>query len=328
MRRGVAVRAAQLIIIAAIAWGVWRVVAPGLSGVSAQDFLRWKPAPARLAASMVLLLGLYLSHAFLWRRIMSDLGVGRPSAGTTIRLYFLASLGRYLPGKLWQLAGIAVLARNAGLPAAGAAAAAVLGQFGFLATGLLLLAVLLPEWAGGAPAIIGAGMLAAAALTFWTIVATPLGHGMRGRLLARTGPRAGAHLDSLFDLADRIRPRDALTWLAGYGFTWILLGMAFTLFTAAFVPAAIGDARAVSGALAASYLGGIVALVPAGIGVREGALAALLGSVPAVPVPAAVVVALASRIWFTVVELLPLLALPLLGPPTADSDTPARSATP
>lgn len=312
MKRGVPLRVAQILIIAAVAWGVWRVVAPGLAGVNVQDFLQWRPAIGRLIASSLLLLLLYLAHAFLWRRIMSDLGVGRPGAGTTVRLYFLASLGRYLPGKLWQLAGIAVLARNAGLPATGAAAAAVIGQFGFLATGLLLLAVMLPEWAGGVPAVIGAGLLVLAAGAFWTVVATPLGHGLREWLLARSGARGGAHLTSLFELADRIRVRDALLWLAGYGLTWILLGMAFTIFTAAFVPAAVGDARAVSGSLAASYLGGLVALVPAGIGVREGALAALLGSVPSVPMSAAVVIALSSRIWFTIVELLPLLALPFL----------------
>lgn len=320
MRR-LLLRAAQLLLVAAIAWGVWRSVAPGLAGVGAVDFLRWRPEPVRLFVSTALLLGLYLAHALLWRRIMADLGLLAPPAGLTIRLYFIASLGRYLPGKLWQLAGIAVLARNAGLAGGGAAAAALLGQFAFLVTGLLLLALLLPEWAGGLPAILGAALLAAGAAGLWILVATPLGQGGRKWILTRSPEAITGRLQVAFQLADRIRPRSALLWLVSYGMTWILLGLAFTVFTSAFVPAALGDARAVSGSLAASYLAGFIALVPAGLAVREAALVALLGSVPSIPVPAAVVIALSSRIWFTLAELLPLLIAPFVSKGIAEGHT-------
>jgi hypothetical protein len=76
-----------------------------------------------LAASFTLLVGVYIAHALLWRRIMSDLQIARPTVRATLRVYFLASLGRYLPGKVWQLAGLAVLAGRAGMPAGSAAAA-------------------------------------------------------------------------------------------------------------------------------------------------------------------------------------------------------------
>jgi hypothetical protein len=312
VKRRIWLRVAQVVLIVAIAWGVWRALSPAFVELQARDFLRWTPAPGALALSIAMLVGVYIAHAFLWRRIMRDLDIGRPDVRTTIRIYFLASLGRYLPGKFWALAGFAVLSREAGLAGGPATAAALIGQFGFLATGLLLLALLLPEWGGGLPALLGGGALAAAAAGLWILVATPLGHGTRERIRKLAGNRLGSRLATVLELAERIRPRAALLWLAGYGFSWILLGMAFTIFCVAFVPGLAAAPRPLAGALAASYLAGYIALVPAGLGVREAALATLLSSVAQVPVAAAIVIALASRIWFSIAELLPIAALPLL----------------
>jgi hypothetical protein len=312
VKRRIWLRVAQVVLIVAIAWGVWRALSPSFVELQARDFLRWTPAPGALALSIAMLVGVYIAHAFLWRRIMRDLDIGRPDVRTTIRIYFVASLGRYLPGKFWALAGFAVLSREAGLAGGPATAAALIGQFGFLATGLLLLALLLPEWGGGLPALLGGGALAAAAAGLWILVATPLGHGTRERIRKLAGNRLGSRLATVLELAERIRPRAALLWLAGYGFSWILLGMAFTIFCVAFVPGLAAAPRPLAGALAASYLAGYIALVPAGLGVREAALATLLSSVAQVPVAAAIVIALASRIWFSIAELLPIAALPLL----------------
>lgn len=312
MNRRLLLRLAQTLLVVAIAWGLWRSLAPAMSGLALEDFLRWRPAALPLVISTLLLLGMYMAHAFLWRRILADLDIGAPDTHTVVRIYFLAGLGRYLPGKVWQLAGLAVLAREAGLPGGASAAAAVLGQFAFLTTGLLLLALLLPEWAGGWPAVIGTIALLMAAGGLWVLVATPVGHGARAHLRALAGERMGPRLDAVLALADRIGPRAALLWLAGYGLSWILLGVAFTVFSAAFVPGAAAGARQIAGSLAASYLAGYLTLIPAGLGVREGALVALLALVPVIPVPAALVIALASRVWFTFAELLPLLLLPFL----------------
>jgi hypothetical protein len=304
--------AVQLVLVAAIVWGVYRALAPDLGELTRADLLAWRPRPGPLAASLVLLVAVYVSHAFLWRRILRDTGTGRPRAGVTVRVYFLASLGRYLPGKLWQLAGLAVLSRQAGLPAGRAAACAVLGQIAFLTTGLLFLAVLLPE-EGGVAAWAGAGLLAAIVAGVWLLVGTSAGRRAREAVRARLGVRVGERVAAALDLAERIRPSDAAVWLVGYGITWIVLGMAFTLLVQSFVPQAADYARAVAGALVASYLAGFMTLIPAGLGIRETALVALLAQVPAVPVAAALVVAVASRVWFTLGELAPLALVPFAG---------------
>jgi hypothetical protein len=253
----------RVLLLALVLWGVYRVLAPELGRISWADLTRWRPAPLPLLASFGLLVAVYIGHALLWRRILSDVGVGHPSARTAVRVWFLASLGRYLPGKLWQLAGLAVLSKRAGIPAGPAAATAVLGQFGFLATGMLFLGLTLPQWrsvlaggaatdAGGAAAddvvvFIGAALLALVAIPLWVLVATPAGHGFRGWIIRRAGERAGERLRAAFALADRVRVRDALIWAAGYALSWVVLGAAFALFVGAFDASAFAAAR---------YLGG------------------------------------------------------------------------
>lgn len=318
------IRALQIALVAAVAWGIYLVLAAELARVTLADLLRWKPQPVPLLLSFVLLVAVYLAHAFLWRRIMRDLGIGSPSARTTLRVYFLAGLGRYLPGKLWQLAGLAVLAKRAGLPPGSATAAALLGQFGFLTTGLLFLGLTLPEWRaalGGnaasvplGPLVLGTALLVSGGAALWIAVATPVGHGVRARLVRLLGGRAGEKLTAAFALADRVRPADAIGWAAGYALTWVMLGAAFVLFTAAFVPDVGAAPRFVAGTVAASYLAGyLFLLVPAGLGVREAAMVLLLQRV--LPeAGAAVVVSVLSRVWFTAAELVPLALLPALRP--------------
>lgn len=315
------VRLAQGALLALILWGIYRVLAPELGQLSWADLTRWRPAATPLLASFGLLVAVYIGHALLWRQIMRDLSIGAPTVRTTIRVYFTASLGRYLPGKLWQLAGLAVLARQAGLPPGRAAAAAVLGQVGFLTTGLLYLGITLPEWdsalglAGGGgpgPLTLGAVLLITGGAVMWMLVATPVGHGFRAWMVRRAGARAAEGLGAAFRLADGIRPRDAMVWAAGYALSWIALGMAFTLFVAAFEPTAATMPRYLGGAVAAAYLAGyLFVLAPAGIGVREAAMLILLQRVMPDAAGALVVSAL-SRVWFTAAELVPLAFVPVL----------------
>jgi hypothetical protein len=304
-------RGVQVVIIGAVVYAIWRSVAGDIAGISWSDLARYQPEPLALAASLALLLAVYIAHAFLWRRILRDLVIGRPSARSTLRIYFLSSLGRYLPGKLWQLAGLAALAGREGLPALPAAAASIIGQFGFLTTGLLLLAAVLPEWGGGAPALTAAAALVLAGCATFLLVATPLGQRARTAVERRMGSRLGPRLRATFDLADRIRPRDAALWFAGYAASWVGLGIAFSLFVTAFVPDALADTRHLAGTVAASYLAGYVLFTPAGIGVREMTMFGLLAEAQSIPGPAALLIAGLSRIWFTAAELLPLLLIPV-----------------
>jgi len=320
----------QAVILGLILYGIYTLLAPELGSLSWDDLGRWRPSWGRLLLSLVMLVGVYVMHAFLWRRIVVDLGVGRPGARTAVRVYSLAGLGRYIPGKLWQVAGLAMLSAREGMSAGGATAAALLGQFGFLATGLIFVAVILPDWISGTTLYILGFVLVSAAGLIWLLTATPAGHRGREWIRARLGTRSGERLGAALQLADNMRGRDAIAWGVGYGLSWILLGLAFTLFATAFVPEAAAQNQMIAGTVAASYLAGYLVLVaPAGLGVRELTMTTLLSSIPGFPVAAAVVVAVLSRVWFTLGELLPLALLPLfpsgggqLASPTHDTEVP------
>jgi glycosyltransferase 2 family protein len=316
--RRTAVRLAQALILALVAWGIWRVAGAELARIDPAELRRWRPDIAMLALSTVLLLGVYLAHALLWRRIMADMGMSVATARTTLRVYFLASLGKYIPGKVWALAGFAVLAREAGMSPGAAAGAAVVGQIAFLGTGMLFLALMLPEMVSGVVALLAMAALGLGGVALWLLAATPVGRRLREKLRQRLRGRLGERLDSALAIADRVSPATAMLWGAAYGATWILFGAAFVVFAGAFVPEALSQPRQLAGILAASYLLGLLVLLPAGIGAREFAMIALLTNI--MPAPAAALVAGASRLWFTLAELLPLAIVPLL-PRPAHSET-------
>jgi hypothetical protein len=298
-------RIGQLLLVGAVTYGIVHALAPEVGKVSARDFAEWRPNVVSLAAALVMLLTVYLFHCFLWRVITARLGGVQPGLKSAIRMYFLASLGRYIPGKLWQLAGLVVLAQKAGVAPVAASAALIAAQFAFLTSGLLYLALLLPGWGGSAPVVGALIMLVAGAGGFFVFTSTRLGHNARAWLTGRFGQRFGNALM----LLDRIGWRDAVVWWVAYALSWALLGAAFVVFVSAFAPIEPAHYLQVAGIVAAAYLFGYVAFFSfAGLGIREAVMIGLLNQV--IPAPAALVVSVASRVWFTAAELLPLAIIP------------------
>jgi len=250
----------------------------------------WTPHwPLLLASSAVLLVG-YFTTGYLWGRIVAGLGGPRLPVAVSIRLFMIANLGRYVPGKLWQIAGLAALARTRGVPATTAAASAVLGQ------GIALASATLVGLGAVWTLADGAGWRWAVPLVlFGTMIAglfPPVFDAVCARWfrLAKTQP------------PEALRSRDAIGWLAIGLASWLVYATAFWLLVrsfgldAAFLPTA--------SAFAAAYvLGYVMVFAPAGIGVREGALVALLS--PQIGAAAAGAVALIARLWTTLVEVVP-----------------------
>ena len=89
---------------------------------------------------------------------MKEIGGHEVGLIPSLRVFFTANLGRYLPGKLWQVAGLAYLARGEGIPAGTATGAAILGQaFSLAGATLVGSAVLLGIGRGSA---LGGGWIA------------------------------------------------------------------------------------------------------------------------------------------------------------------------
>jgi uncharacterized membrane protein YbhN (UPF0104 family) len=249
--------------------------------------LNW---PLIALSSLVLLVGYFLT-GITWALIVTHLGGGEMPVGASIRVFMIANLGRYVPGKVWQIAGLAVLAKEMGVAPQTAAAAAILGQ------GVALVAATLIG-------LDAAGMLLSVPdQTRWIILGAVLGSVFLGLL----PPVFRAATGLWFRLArtpapEGLQPSRALVWL-GLGIAnWLLFAGAFWLLVrglgleTALIPTA--------SAFAAAYVFGYVMIfAPAGIGVREASLITLL--TPQIGPGAAGAVAVVARLWTTVIEVVP-----------------------
>lgn len=246
--------------------------------------------PGLLLASCATLFVGYMSTALIWARIVRDLGGPRLPAHDAVRLFMIGNLGRYVPGKVWQIAALAALARQRGVPASTATAAAVLGQ----GTGL------------GAAMAIGLGaawQYGAGEAWRWGVPALILG----GITLGLAPPVFDAVSRLWFRIAKADPPaalsyRDGVRWMLLSIGSWIVYSVSFWLFARG-LGLELGLLTGASAFAAAYVLGYLVLFAPAGLGVREAILIALMTST--IGVGAATALAAASRLWTTLVEVVP-----------------------
>jgi len=289
-------RTGQLLVTAAVTWFILSRLGVTWEQASAPGLELSPAAPLWLTAATVLLFAGFLLSARLWGRMVGELGARDPGSVASWRVFLAANLGRYLPGKFWQFAGLAVLSRRSGIPATAATTAGVLGQvFALAAAGVLAIPVLSREGAGYTGSLLLPGAAAFAILIFLGVP------GLLRSLLAvvfRLARLPSIHLppiDSWFG------PR----WIALHLLPWTLYGAAFLFFVRAL--GFDGGFLDFAPPFAAAYLLGYLALfAPAGLGVREGFLIALL---PPSAASGGVAIAILSRFWMTAVEVLPAGAL-------------------
>ena len=295
----------QLGLTVAVTWFIFDRVGVDLAVLGTLNAGEWRPRPALFLASCAVLVIGYVWSASLWGRLVRDLGGPRLPVWTSVRVFMVANLGRYVPGKVWQIAGLAYLAKREGVPASVATGAAILGQ------GISLLGATLI----GIGALFGAnelwreigwgGRVAGVGFALAIISAVVIPSAFR-RIVAfwfritRSDPPA----DGLK------RGNFGLRWLVLYVVNWGIYATAFWLLYLSF-----GEWRTfleVGPAFAAAYVAGYIAVfAPAGAGIREGILVVLLQ--PIMAREAAVVLAVIARLWTTVLELVPAGLLVLVG---------------
>lgn len=287
--RRTSIRIAQLAVTILVTVLIFRALGMGLSDIRDLDARWWSPDWLWFSGASAVLVLAYVFSAVLWGRMVREMGGPTLGWGKATSLYMTANLGRYIPGKIWQILGLVYLSRSAGASPATASAAAVLGQVLSLVGASIIGMVAIARGSSTAVDALGAALLVvilggvmflsvprftAWALSRWSRI---LGE---APVLPELGPGFGAR------------------WVVLYVFNWLGFVSAFWLFVRAFAEVGFLDAAP---AFAAAYVMGYLFLpAPAGVGVREGALAGLLA--PALG-SGAVAVALTSRVWFTVFEL-------------------------
>ena len=287
-RRSLATRIGTVLGVAALAAVAWR-------GWALRGQVAWRPATAgelaTIAASVALQALVLAGGVALWGRMLRASGDAPRPFAALLGHWSWAHLARYVPGGVWQLLGMAAgAARAERRPAAYVAAFLVQAWVGIVSAALVA-CVTLP--------------LARPSLR-WLALAAPL-----ALLLAHPAP-----IRLALALARRVGAA-AVPWTGGWtegvrlvaanAVLWLLSGAAFWLLARAITGVAPDQLLTFTGINVTAFLAGaIVVFVPAGLGVREATLGALL--TPSLGAPAALVVALASRVWGLAAELVTAMA--------------------
>lgn len=286
---------AQAIVAAAVLYFAWRTLseqwtAARLVGLSWQLSWRW------LALSALLVLSAYALLIEAWRSVVREWQASDSSQfafPTAARIWFISNLGRYVPGKVWQIGAMGVMARRAGVSP-------------LVATGSSILVNLVALTAGaGVVAVTGSSLLSETPIVWvgFVFAATAI-------VLAPRLTRPLARLASVMlrrDIAPPNLPERA-TWFAALAsaVAWVLYGVAFwALARGAGLPTGSNVVPYIAAFTASYLLGYVTVFAPGGIVVREAALVALANQLRLMSGGEALLLAVASRLWLTILEILP-----------------------
>ncbi|WP_419842696.1 lysylphosphatidylglycerol synthase domain-containing protein [Candidatus Poriferisodalis sp.] len=233
-----------------------------------------------LVAAVVVSTTATVCLALAWRELIG--GYGTPLARRpAVRVWMLSQATRYLPTGLVPLAARAALAAPFGVRRAAAAASVVVETATLAGWAGLCAALWAPsDWlgsAGGWPAraVIGVGAAVGLVTLPWTLA----GAGRWWQHIERSARR----LPLRRRLSERLRSvtltaSPAAVWRAAVvdGCAVAQRLMAAVLLAAALLAVGADDVWLVAGAVAAGIVAGMVGITPAGLGVREVVVAALL----------------------------------------------------
>jgi glycosyltransferase 2 family protein len=253
----------------------------------------WQLSYPLLAVAVLAALMTQSLYVMMWQTIVRRLG-GQITYRQAFRTWFLANLGRYIPGKIWQFVGWLYFGEQAGLSSVQTLTSVAVNLGLQTLTGLALSVIVLAPQLGG-------DLLT----RFWPLLLMiPPG------ILFAVRPNI---LEFLLNwglvrlkrepVELELRTADMFLFTLGHVGLWAAYGVAFYLFVCSLHPVPIQFLPVLGATYAAAWVIGFLSfLTPGGIGVREGVLAYLLGFW--LPMPVAIGISLLSRVWVTTAELI------------------------
>lgn len=267
-------------------WTAMRVAAREL-----QVEWRW------IAAASAAVLSVYALLIQSWRLLLRGWG-GELAYLSAVRIWTIANLGRWIPGKVWSVGALSVLAAREGVSGAAAAGAAVLGTLLNIGAGFGVAVIMGAEGLDTVYPGFRMGALVATAAFIAGVWALPQ---LLPPVLAWFAVKRGAPVGTRQLSAGTLWAAAAMNALS-----WIGYGLAFALFARGVTPRISSDPALFIAVFTASYLiGYLVLFSPGGLGFREAALTVFLVGVGAAGQGDAVILGVTSRVWLTVLEVLP-----------------------
>jgi hypothetical protein len=260
----------------------------------------WEFHPFFLLLSSLLLFLAYGIFYLLWKFLLSAFGEEIPFL-PGFRIWFLSQLGKYVPGKVWGMVGRVFLLHERGVGIK--AGSLSIGYEVILMTlaSLIFTLLTLPFWGAEAvhsffPVDISQWYFILGGILLLLGILYPGLWGWTGNAVQWITGKTSV----------KIIPFPKYGWLLGmtgcYVVLWALVGLSFCLFILSLTEVPVSRFPMMAGIFVFSWTAGSIAVfAPAGLGVREGLLVLSLG--PLISPEFALVAAVASRIWNTVVEM-------------------------
>ena len=244
-----------------------------------------------LFLSFLLTVGWFVLRPLVWAVILRRFG-HRISFGAAYRTVRQAELSRYVPGGVWQYVSRVYLADRWGVPAAATVAATL------VETVLLILAAVLPALFNFREALPNLARFQIVLLILFPLGALGILHprflnswaGFLARKLKQPYSRLKIKWSAIAGI-----------WLV-YVFMWLVVSLGIGCFVRGVMEIPTDRVPAVGSFFAAAWFIAIISMIaPAGMGIRDGVFGLLLSQI--MPLGAALTVAVATRLWMTLLEL-------------------------
>jgi uncharacterized membrane protein YbhN (UPF0104 family) len=288
-------RVLQIAIIGVIFYYLGRHIFRNWDQIAAYD---WKINYLYLALALLSVTVTFFVFSSVWRLIVLSLGK-RVSYRKSFKIAYLANLGRYIPGKIWQMFGMIYLAKKEGVTEEEAVTSFGLSQLFAIPSGFLSGLVFLAAYPSFLPRsadvpLLTTGIIAAAVVIFMLSLGVVLFPWMVESVLNR-----------LYKLVRRnpvkmqMNKSLAAAIYGGYFLAWSLYGFSFWLFVKGITDQPVLVLPMMGIFIIAYQVGYLVLLAPGGVGPREGMMTLLLTPFFG---PVAGTIAVAARLWLIVAE--------------------------
>lgn len=258
----------------------------------------WQIHIPLLLLSVALSVATFWLLALVWRTIINRFGHAI-RVWMAFKIMFVSNLGRYVPGRIWQVTGMLFWAGRVGVTPEEATASFVLTQIFSIPASFLvyfICGLIDPRISVDRLAIVGPNTAYAfAAVMIALCAAVVVFHERMIKLVNRLLNRLGRP-----EIQLRLDKPVALGILCGYVVAWTVYGLAFWVFLLSVQTDSRAGLAASIGIFNAAYqIGYLTLFAPGGLGPRELVMGVMLGPLVG---PIAPALAVLSRIWTTVID--------------------------
>jgi glycosyltransferase 2 family protein len=250
-----------------------------------------------MALSLVLLFPYFILLGAAWNLVLRMLG-GNITNRKAMKIWLLSQIGTYIPGKIWAVLGRVYLCQREGISKTKTSLSIAIELLVSTMAGIIffVIALVMLPYQEATGFYLSMLVLVPAGL----VVLHPRVFNWALQLVSRKMKMEEIHVKVGF--------RSIVTLVAVYGFFWALLGVSAFFLINSMYPVSFTMLPAVIGIFAFAWLASFFVLIaPGGIGVREGVAVFFLSFL--MPPAVAVIISLVWRVWFTVAEVLSILAL-------------------